>query len=278
MNPSRNSLPARPLVQKLLLRFQKAGLLRFLSHHDLMSVFARALRRAELPVRQTAGFNPQMRVCFPAPLEVGVAALADPLEIELYEWLTPAETVQRLNLTLPAGLQILDARLSAPIRAGAVAAWSRYRWAGATAAGITAAAVEQLARAESFIVPRVLPPKKGGKEPRRKKVDLKRAILSVAMAPDGQPGVEWMLRHGEFAIPRVAEIAAALRFLSQAHPVAGAESQVVGEADVVPVGDVLRIEVGLRPLVVNRVDPDWWKQPVVESSVEESSEPLEEAS
>ncbi|HTL53656.1 MAG TPA: TIGR03936 family radical SAM-associated protein [Planctomycetota bacterium] len=271
MNPSRNTLPARPLVQKLLLRFQKAGLLRFLSHHDLMSVFARALRRAGLPIRQTAGFNPQMRLSFPAPLEVGVAALADPVELELTEWLTPAETVARLNATLSEGLRILDARLSAPVRAGAMAAWSRYRWAGAFDAGVTAEGVARFQACPAFAVPRVLPPKRGGKELRRKRVELKRSLAAITIAP---AGVEWIVRHGEFAVPRVAEMAAALRVCSQA----GADAPEVREAEVVPVGDVLRIEVGLQPAVVNCLDADWWKQPVVEPSVEESSQPLEEAS
>lgn len=263
MNQSRNAAAAKPLVQKLILSFRKAGLLRFLSHHDLMGVFARACRRAELPVRQTVGFNPQPRLSFPAPLEVGVAALRDPLEVELTAWVPAAEVVTRLNAHLPAGLGLIGARLTAPIRAGAVAAWSRYRWEPSPADGVVPEAAERLARLGAFLVPRVLPPKRGSTQPRRRQVDVL-AVLA-GLRSDG-PAIEWLVRHGETAVPRAAEMAAALRAISRE----GSPRAEVSEAEVVPVGAVVRTEVGLKPTVVNFLDADWWKQPAVDSTIEES--------
>lgn len=271
MNNPRNAAAAKPLVQKLLLTFRKTGLLRFLSHHDLMSVFARACRRAELPVRQTAGFNPQPRISFPAPLEVGVAALQDPLEIELDAWVPTAETARRLNARLPEGLCVVSARLSAPIRAGIVAVWSRYRWQPEPADGVTPGAAERLAQLNTFLVPRVLPPKRGSTQPRRRQVDLLRVLSELKS--DGS-AVEWIVRHGETAVPRAAEMAAALRAMSRE----GSPRVEVSEADVVPVGAVVRLAVGLKPATVNFLDADWWKQPVVESTDEESLPATEEAS
>ncbi|NIO14153.1 MAG: DUF2344 domain-containing protein, partial [Planctomycetales bacterium] len=36
--------------QNIRIRFSKQGDIRFISHHDLMRVYERALRRAELPI------------------------------------------------------------------------------------------------------------------------------------------------------------------------------------------------------------------------------------
>ena len=52
------------LGDKFRLRFEKAGVLRLLSHHDLMRVLERMLRRAGLPFKSTAGFHPGPRIVF----------------------------------------------------------------------------------------------------------------------------------------------------------------------------------------------------------------------
>ncbi|MDD5771327.1 MAG: DUF2344 domain-containing protein, partial [Candidatus Omnitrophica bacterium] len=37
--------------------FSKKGLMRYISHLDLMRLFTRAMRRAELPLKMTEGFS-----------------------------------------------------------------------------------------------------------------------------------------------------------------------------------------------------------------------------
>ena len=49
---------------KVRIRFRKGGDLRLVSHHDLMRVFERMLRRADLPFHSTSGFNPKPRLVF----------------------------------------------------------------------------------------------------------------------------------------------------------------------------------------------------------------------
>ena len=63
------------IQQKVEIRFQKGEAVRFISHHDLMRAMMRAVRRANLPVRLTEGYNPRPRIVFPVALEVGVASL-----------------------------------------------------------------------------------------------------------------------------------------------------------------------------------------------------------
>jgi radical SAM-linked protein len=54
----------------------------------MVRVFVRALRRGQVPMAYSGGFNPQPRLAFAAPLPVGTAGLAEFVEIQLTE--TPA--------------------------------------------------------------------------------------------------------------------------------------------------------------------------------------------
>lgn len=116
----------RDILQKLQARFAKRPGLRFISHHDLMRTFRRALRRAGIPVRATGGFNPRPRVVFPHALEVGVASEDEYVEVELARWMPPAEFARRLSAALPPGLPIAEVRLLPPRRRGAEAVEAHY--------------------------------------------------------------------------------------------------------------------------------------------------------
>jgi len=89
------------------IRFCKRGTARFISHRDLMGVFARAFRRADLPVRMSQGFNPRPRFSLPAPLALGIEGLNEVLELQLTQALQPDELAKRLNGQLPAGIEVL---------------------------------------------------------------------------------------------------------------------------------------------------------------------------
>ena len=75
--------PEAPARCKFRVRFRKAGDLRLVSHHDLMHVFERMFRRADLPLRATQGFNPRPRMWFALSLALGVAGLNEVLEFEI---------------------------------------------------------------------------------------------------------------------------------------------------------------------------------------------------
>ena len=99
-----------PLRVKYRIRFQKAGDLRLVSHHDLLHCFERVFRRAALPVARTQGFNPRPRVWFAQSLALGVVGLNEVLELELTESLDADEVIHRLQAQCPSGLAILSAR------------------------------------------------------------------------------------------------------------------------------------------------------------------------
>jgi len=104
-------------IQRIRVRFQKCGDLAAISHLDLMRAFERALRRTELPLRMTEGFNPRPRMSFPAALGVGIEGLDEVMEFDLSDWAALAEIERRLRAQLPPGLNLLSVELAEPHRA-----------------------------------------------------------------------------------------------------------------------------------------------------------------
>jgi len=82
---------------------------RFISHHDSMRMFERALARTGLPVRFSEGFNPRPKLSLPLPRPVGMASMADVLVIELSEPVAVEEIVKILADQLPQGVTLLEA-------------------------------------------------------------------------------------------------------------------------------------------------------------------------
>ena len=54
------------------LLFEKKGSAVWISHLDLMRLFQRAFKRADLALKHTQGFNPRPSVSIALPLSVGV--------------------------------------------------------------------------------------------------------------------------------------------------------------------------------------------------------------
>ena len=90
-------------------RFTKTGKMRFLSHHDLMRLFERALRRTGLPLRMTEGYNPHPVIAFPTALGLGIESLDEILEFELSSWTAPRSIEKQLGEQLPEGVTVASA-------------------------------------------------------------------------------------------------------------------------------------------------------------------------
>jgi radical SAM-linked protein len=106
---------------KVRIRFRKTGDLRLISHHDLLRFFERLIRRAQLPMRWTQGFNPHPRLVFALPLSLGIVGSQEVVELELEGDISPQEVSDRLaSHTLP-GIEILsveaiDPKITAHVR------------------------------------------------------------------------------------------------------------------------------------------------------------------
>lgn len=187
-----------PLQQKVEFRFEKGEAVRFISHHDLMRAFQRAVRRAKLPVRLTEGFNPRPRIVFPVALEVGIAALDEVAELELTEWIQPNELLERLETNLPPGIRLHAVKELPPTRRSRAPVKLRYRLHLAEAqVALDEEKLEQLRTAETLPCKKTKP----GKPAQIR--DLKPSLVHVALdagdlVVDVKPSPQGLARPLEF--------------------------------------------------------------------------------
>ena len=99
------------LMYKVNFIFTKKGTLRFISHLDLMRLFMRALRRAELPLKMTEGFSPHPKFSIKRALKLGLESDNEEASIILKELIAPEEFKNRLQQQLPEGINIKNVSL-----------------------------------------------------------------------------------------------------------------------------------------------------------------------
>ncbi|MDA8171269.1 MAG: TIGR03960 family B12-binding radical SAM protein [Nitrospiraceae bacterium] len=94
----------------LRLEFSKTDLLGVLSHRELMTAIARAIRRAGLPVEYSKGFHPAPKISFGPPLGVGVKGFREYIDLALVGYVPAEKTVALLNAELPRGIRVNAAK------------------------------------------------------------------------------------------------------------------------------------------------------------------------
>jgi len=99
------------MKHRVRIRFRKEGDLRLISHRDLMRLFERMLRRADLQLAMSEGFHPKPKFQVAAALSLGIAGANEVAEFELAEPLTANELTTRLTAAAPAGLEIEEVQL-----------------------------------------------------------------------------------------------------------------------------------------------------------------------
>jgi len=98
-------------VQRIKVIYKKGEEVKYIGHRDLMRAFQRAIRRADLPIAYSQGFNPHMKISWGNALKVGATSEHEEAELQMETWIKPDEVKARLNGTLPGGLAILDSFL-----------------------------------------------------------------------------------------------------------------------------------------------------------------------
>lgn len=104
--------------------FKKIGLLRFVSHLDTMRCMTRAVRRADIPLWYTEGFNPHPYLNFPAPMPLGVEGVREPMDMRIEGEISDGEIIERLNAQLPPGFRIIE--IAEPIHKTNELAFAKY--------------------------------------------------------------------------------------------------------------------------------------------------------
>ncbi len=95
-------------MKSVRLWFKKDGLAVYISHLDMNRCMTRAVRRAQIPLWYTEGFNPHPYMTFLMPLPLGQAGLREPLDIRIEDDMSFKEIKNRLNAVMPEGIEIVD--------------------------------------------------------------------------------------------------------------------------------------------------------------------------
>lgn len=86
--------------------FSKKGRVKYVSHLDIMRCMTRAVRRADIPLWYTEGFNPHPYLNFLQPMPLGVEGLNEPLDIRIEGDISNDQIMENLNRVLPVGITV----------------------------------------------------------------------------------------------------------------------------------------------------------------------------
>jgi radical SAM-linked protein len=96
----------RMIINKLNFVFAKRGMMKYISHLDLMRLLTRAMRRARLPLKMTEGFSPHPKLSIKRALKLGLESENEEASILLKEEISPDDFRERLQKELPEGIEI----------------------------------------------------------------------------------------------------------------------------------------------------------------------------
>ena len=91
---------------RVRIRYRKLDDLRWLGHQDLVRVWERLLRRADVRPAHSEGFHKRPKMNFPSALAVGIGSLDEVLELELENDCDLDELSSRIDAHAPPGLTV----------------------------------------------------------------------------------------------------------------------------------------------------------------------------
>ncbi len=94
-------------MYRLRVRFSRGEEIKFISHLDIMRLWERTFRRAEITLAYSEGFSPHPRISLAAPLAVGVTSQAELMDVFLVKMVSPHWFAGVVTQQLPAGIEVL---------------------------------------------------------------------------------------------------------------------------------------------------------------------------
>jgi len=85
--------------------YEKTGPAAFLSHLDVIRALPRSFRRLEIPLFYSSGFHPKPDMTFGPALSLGVASLAEAVDMRIAADLEPSEILEDLNAGAQPGIR-----------------------------------------------------------------------------------------------------------------------------------------------------------------------------
>jgi len=95
-------------MSRYVIKFYKEGVIRYISHLDLLRLFKRSFKRVGIKLVHSQGFNPHPKMSFAQPLSLGYTSSGELLEFETVDPQSPEDMTAKLNSILPEGVGILS--------------------------------------------------------------------------------------------------------------------------------------------------------------------------
>ena len=97
---------------RIVAALHEKGRAAYLSHLDMQRTLQRALRRADMPLLYSQGFNPHPLMAFAGALSTGFESEREWFDVRLEGDIDPAQFEARLNAVLPEGMAVSHARIA----------------------------------------------------------------------------------------------------------------------------------------------------------------------
>lgn len=130
----------------LVFKYTKTDGAEFFSHLDLLKHFCKIMRRAQIDITESQGFNPHMHVYMNAPMGVGIKSLCEYCFVDTAE--PAAEFMQKFNKFTVRGVKCLSAvDVQKKVNVAGVINEAKY-----LISGITPFDVSEILNATSFML------------------------------------------------------------------------------------------------------------------------------
>lgn len=100
------------VYKNLRVRFEKTGMLKYISHLDLCRTMRTAFNRAKTPVRYSEGYNPHPRMTFSPPLPLGAQSVCEYMDLQVPEDTDPQSVCRALDRVTAPELRFTEAYFS----------------------------------------------------------------------------------------------------------------------------------------------------------------------
>lgn len=98
-------------VLKIRIKFAKRGAMKFISHLDVMRYFQKVIKRADIDIAYSEGFNPHQIMSFASPLGLGLTSEAEYVDIEVHSTLDSKTSLEILNKVSVPDMPVLSYKL-----------------------------------------------------------------------------------------------------------------------------------------------------------------------
>ena len=97
-------------IYKYRIKFTKIDKMRYIGHLDLLKYFQRAVKRANVPIAYSTGFNPHQLMSFATPLPLGMGSTSEYVDIRLETPMECEDIKAALNAQMSLGMELTEVR------------------------------------------------------------------------------------------------------------------------------------------------------------------------